>query len=157
MRKTALVLALALAGGPLAAQQPPDSVTLVRARAALHHDPFAVAGWPIVSVSVRPCWLHWVANEWNCSFNEIRNATFLDTVVVVQQRQDTVTLELTQWWDRYSLIRPETTRERLEPRADQTVEHVWMMLRGPLPRRARDMLLGHLVQIAWTPAGLRSN
>jgi hypothetical protein len=51
--------------------------------------------------------------------------------VVVQQRQDAVTLELIQGWDRYALIRPETTLERLEPDADQTVEHVWMMLRGP--------------------------
>ncbi len=157
MLKTAVLLALAFAAGPLAAQQPPDSATLARARAVLHHDPFAVAGWRIVSVSVHPCWLRWAADEWNCAYETIPNARFLDTVVVVQQRQDTVTLELIQARNRYSLIRPETTLERVEPHADQTVEGVWMMLRGPFVRRARDMLLGHLVQLTWTPAGLRPN
>ena len=155
MRNMALVLALVFGGGVLSAQEPPDSATLASARAVLHHDPFAVAGWPIVSVSVRPCWLHWVANEWNCSSIMIRNASFVDSVVVVRQRQDTVTLELIQWWDRYSLLQPETTLERLESDADQTIEDVWMMLRGPLPRRARDVLTGHLVQLTWTPARLR--
>jgi hypothetical protein len=157
MRNPGLVLALAFASGPLAAQQPPDSATLARARAVLHHDPFAVAGWPIVTISVRPCWLHWVEDEWNCSFNWTPNGTFLDTVVVVQQRRDTVTLELIQGWDRYALIRPETTLERLAPHDFQTVEQVWMMLRGPLPWRARDMPLRHLVQLTWTPARLRPN
>jgi len=157
MRNTALVLALAFAGGPLAAQQAPDSATLARARAVLHHDPFAVAGWPIVSVSVRPCWLRWVSNEWNCSSDQPPNGTLLDTVVVVEQRQDTVTLELIQGWDRYALIRPETTLERLAPHDFQTVEGVWMILRGPLPWRARGMPLSHLVQLAWTPGRLRSN
>jgi hypothetical protein len=156
MRHPALLLALAFAGGPLAAQQPPDSATLARARAVLRHDLFALAGWPIVSVEVRPCGPH----------------CFIDSVVVVRQRRDTVTLELTEGLDptearegpleRCRGMRDYGARELAmddcsSPRPYQTIEHVWLVLRGPLPYRARGELLDHLVQFTWSPARLRPN
>ena len=155
MRHTALVLALAFAGGPLGAQQPPDSATLARARAVLHHDLFAVAGWPIVSVELRPC-----GREcWGDSF------------VVVQQRQDTVTLELAEGYQpttaSYGPVEdcnsyrsnPEALASSncLDRRPYRIVQYVWLELRGPLPARARGVLLDHLVQLSWSPAHLRPN
>jgi len=148
MRHTALALALVLAGGSLAAQQAPDSATLARARAVLHHDLFAVAGWPIVSVEVL--------------------RAIGDSVVVVRQRQDTVTLELSEGWSR-TIAREgpleacrrapprDIGNDCLTPRPYQIIEHVWLELRGPLPDRVRGELLGHLVQFTWSPARLRPN
>lgn len=214
MRRTALVLALEFAGGPLAAQLPldtaalralrpqvvqsgprtslrsmgpnivplrnpdawagpPDSAMRARARAVLRHDLFALAGWPIVSVEVRPCpppppnWrLHWSPADPPC---------LNDTVVVVQQRQDTVTLELTEGFSAWIAFEGPVERCREmrrnyrdyrtqlagldcgSPRPYQTIEHVWLVLRGPLPHRARGELLDHLVQFTWSPARLRPN
>lgn len=176
MRHTVLVLALAFAGGRLAAQQPPDSATLARARAVLHHDLFAVAGWPIVSVEVRPCpretrWRDtwWHLSPMPCLYDP---PDFTDSIVVVQQRQDTVTLELTEGWSPW--IAREGPLERCgemrhygaqelamfdcsSPRPYQTIESVWLMLGGPLPYRARGELLDHLVQFTRSPARLRPN
>ncbi len=156
MRQTALLLVLALVGGPLAAQQPPDSAILARARAVLRHDLFALAGWPVVSVEVRPCGPH----------------CLIDSVVVVQQRRDSVTLELTEGLDptearegpleRCRAMRDYGAQELargdcISPRPYQTIEHVWLVLRGPLPERARGELLDHLVRFALTSTRLRSN
>ena len=171
MRQAALVLALALAGGPLAAQQPLDSATLARARAVLRHDLFALARWPIVSVEVRPCphesWARW--SPMPCLDDP---SGLNDSIVVVQQRQDTVTLELTEGWSpRVAREGPlERCREMRHygaqtlarndcssPRPYQTIDHVWLMLGGPLPDRARGELLDHLVQFTWRPTRLRPN
>ena len=154
----------AFAAGPLGAQQP-DSATLARARAVLRHDLFALSGWPIVSVEVRPCGPH----------------CLIDSVVVVRQRRDTVTLELTEGRTNWIPRGGEGPLERcraagvdgggeyprdiltlamfdcISPLPYQTIEHVWLVLRGPLPDRARGELLSHLVQFTWSPARLRPN
>ena len=145
----------AFVGGPLTVPQPPDSATLARVRAVLHHDLFAVAAWPIVSVEVRT-----------------NPPYFDDTVVVVQQRQDTVTLELTEAWSpwvafagplqecrewRHDGAQELAMNDCSSPRPYQIIEHVWLRLRGPLPGRARGELLYHLVRVTWGPARLRPN
>ena len=117
----------------------------------LRHDLFALAGWPVVSVEVRPCGPHCI----------------IDSIVVVRQRRDTVKLELTEGLDpkdaregplercremRNYGAQELATTDCSSLRPYQTIEHVWLVLRGPLPYRARGELLDHVVQVTWSPA-----